>query len=215
MVDRLSAVRVAELVASGEAALVDLRPPADFARGHPRGALNVPFSARGLARRIRLVLPRGTGVVLLAPDAATAEAALGQLDDELPVRGVVEGGAAAWRAGALPEDALAEVGVEELARAEALTVIDVREPIEWESGHVPGALLIPLGRLRHELARVPRERRAVVICEAGVRSSTGASILQAAGFSDVAHVPAGTAGYRRAGLPLAVPDKAREGLAGA
>ena len=48
------------------------------------------------------------------------------------------------------------------------------------------------------LARPP----VVVICEAGVRSSSAASILQAEGFDGVSHVPEGTGGYRRAGLNL-------------
>jgi rhodanese-related sulfurtransferase len=85
-------------------------------------------------------------------------------------------------------------------------VVDVREPVEWTTGHVPGALLIPLGTLGSALPAVPRDRPIVTICEAGVRSCTAASILAAAGFTDVAHVPAGSSGYRRSGLPLAFPD---------
>lgn len=210
MAERLSARHAWELARRSDAVLVDLRVPAQFARGHPEGALNVPFSARGLATRLRVVLPSVAPVVLLAPDAVTAEAALAQLPSDVAVLGVVEGGMEGWRAAGLPEATLDEVGIDELARREDRVVVDVREPVEWESGHVPGALLIPLGRLRDELARVPRDRRAVVICEAGVRSSTGASLLQAAGFREVAHVPAGTAGYRRAGLPLAFPEPVPE-----
>ena len=71
----------------------------------------------------------------------------------------------------------------------------------------PGALLVPLGRLRDAMVSIPRGRHVVTICEAGVRSCTAASLLSAAGFADVAHVPAGSAGYRRSGLPLAFPSE--------
>ncbi len=86
--------------------------------------------------------------------------------------------------------------------AQAGVVLDVREPMEWETGHVPGALLISLGNLRRQLDRIPRSALVAVICEAGVRSCTAASILRAEGFQDVANAPEGTGGYRRAGLPL-------------
>ena len=81
-------------------------------------------------------------------------------------------------------------------------ILDVREPIEWEMGHVPGALLISLGDLREKINDVPSDKRIVVICEAGIRSSSAASVLLLEGFSNVAHVPEGTAGYRNAGLDL-------------
>lgn len=182
------------------ATLVDLRPPAEFASGHARGALSLPFSARGLARRLAVVLPAPARLVLVAPDVASAEAARAQLGEGgYEVEDVVGPEAVPAQA------SLETVDVSELAHLATdgrATVIDVREPEEWATGHVPGALLISLGRLRDELDRVPRGRRAVVICEAGVRSCTGASILLAAERTDVAHVPAGTSGYRRAGLPL-------------
>ena len=105
--------------------------------------------------------------------------------------------------------------MQELARspqADNTTVLDVREPIEWEMGHVPGAVLISLGSLRRQIHVVPRHGRIVVICEAGIRSSTAASVLQAEGFPKVANVSEGTGGYRRAGLPLEYPqDTTRAG----
>ncbi len=190
-----------------DAVVLDLHPPAAFARAHPVGALSVPFSARGLAERVRVALPPRADVILIAPDDATAEAAAAQLAAAgIAVRGVLEGGLDAWIAATLPVASLAEVAVDELPRrSPAVTVLDVREPVEWATGYVPGALRVPLGRLREELATIPREGRVVTICEAGVRSCVAASILASEGFSNVAHVPAGTSGYRRAGLPLAFP----------
>lgn len=206
----LAAVSPASARASAErggAVLLDLRPPAAFAHAHAAGALSVPFSARGLAERVRIAIPPGVSVILVAPDEAIAAAAATQLGAaSIDVRGVLGGGMDAWLTAALPVAAVAEVGVEELSRlGREVTVVDVREPLEWETGYVPGALRIPLGRLREEPPPAPRESRVVTICEAGVRSCSAASILASAGFTDVAHVPAGTSGYRQARLPLAFP----------
>lgn len=200
------------LAERGEVALLDVRAPAEFAHGHAPGALSVPFSPRGLATRARVAVPTGS-VVLIAPDEGVAAAVSAQLEEaSIAVRGVMEGGFAAWRAAGLPEAVVGEVAVQDLRRlGSGATVIDVREPLEWSTGHVPGALLIPLGDLRQALTSIPQDRGIVAICEAGIRSCTAASILAAAGFADVAHVPEGSSGYRRAGLPLAFPATEKVG----
>ena len=83
-----------------------------------------------------------------------------------------------------------------------LTVLDVREPIEWEMGHVPEATLISLGELHNRTIELPRDSKVAVICEAGIRSSTAVSFLKSIGFSSIVNVPDGTGGYRAAGFPL-------------
>ena len=188
------------------AVVVDLRAEADFARGHPRGAVSVPFSARGLAQRLAVVFEPGTAISLLAPEPAVASAALAQFQDTYPVIDVIDGDA--WRRIGLPEESLPDIAIgafAEAALARDLTVLDVREPMEWETGYAPGAILISLGSLHQRLEEIPRDALVAVICEAGLRSSTGASLLQAAGFLKVATVSEGMSGYRQAGLPLEFP----------
>ncbi len=200
--------RARDLPKADEAVVVvDLRPPSDFARGHPRGALSLPFSAKGLSQRLAVVVEPGTPVSLLASEPAIVSAALGQLRDAYRVIGVIDG--SAWRESGLLEESLPDIPIEgltEIGSSGDLTVLDVREPVEWETGYAPGAALIPLGSLRDRLEAVPRDNLVAVICEAGVRSSTGASLLQAAGFPTVATVSEGMSGYRRAGLPVVFPE---------
>ena len=198
-----------DLAARGELLLVDLRAPERFAAGHPAGAISVAFSARGLAERIANVTPESPSVALIAVDPAQAATAVGQLAAAgRGIAGVFLDDPAAWRAAAIPLAELTDLRVAALGEAPdaARVVLDVREPLEWESGYVPGALLLPLGRLRDRLACLPREREIAVICEAGIRSATAASLLLAAGFPRVANVGAGTAGYRRGRWPLAFPE---------
>ncbi len=194
------------------AVIVDLRPESDFARGHPRGAVSVPFSAKGLAQRLAVVLEPATEISLLASEPVVASAARAQLQDGYAVINVIDGDA--WRRIGVPEESLPDVPIGDLGEAALsrdLTVLDVREPMEWETGYAPGAILISLGTLHQRLEEIPREAVVAVICEAGVRSSTGASLLQAAGFPTVATVSEGMSGYRHAGLPLEFPGGQEQG----
>lgn len=65
------------------------------------------------------------------------------------------------------------------------TLIDVRQPGEYEEGHLPGARLIPVGELPDHIGELDPEKTAIVYCAAGVRSRAAASILERSGFSKV------------------------------
>ncbi len=64
-------------------------------------------------------------------------------------------------------------------------LVDVRQPGEYEKGHLPGATLIPLGQLPDRTAELDAAKTTIVYCGAGVRSRAAASILERAGFSEV------------------------------
>ena len=72
----------------------------------------------------------------------------------IAVSGMIEGGLSAWQAAGLPTASMGELSLEELVALEPsdkTVILDVREPMEWEIGHVPGATLIALGDLRREM----------------------------------------------------------------
>jgi rhodanese-related sulfurtransferase len=67
-------------------------------------------------------------------------------------------------------------------------IIDVREPYEYESGHVKGALNIPPDRLMSgavELKDVPKDTDIVVYCRSGSRSSVAMNILLGLGYTNI------------------------------
>jgi rhodanese-related sulfurtransferase len=64
-------------------------------------------------------------------------------------------------------------------------LLDVREAPEWEAGHAPEAVWIPMGELEARLAEVPRDRRIVAICRVGSRSRAVAQALLDAGYDAV------------------------------
>lgn len=68
------------------------------------------------------------------------------------------------------------------------TYIDVREPSEFASGHVDGAINIPLGSIGEsntELDELPKDRKIVLYCRSGARASLAKEQLQAMGYSNV------------------------------
>lgn len=65
-------------------------------------------------------------------------------------------------------------------------LVDVRTPLEFSEGHVPGALNIPLEELERRLAELGDGRRAIVLyCRSGRRSADAARRLRARGYQDV------------------------------
>lgn len=84
-------------------------------------------------------------------------------------------------------------------------LLDVREPHEFdgELGHLPGAVLLPLGALRARLAGLPKDRPLVMVCRSGGRSAQAALILESAGFAEVANLEGGMIRWRALGLPVA------------
>jgi rhodanese-related sulfurtransferase len=83
--------------------VIDLREPADFAAGHPRGAINLP-PGPGIGARAAGVLPHDPRVVLLATDRLQATETARQLlrVGVSRIDGFIGGGFAVWRAAGLP-----------------------------------------------------------------------------------------------------------------
>ena len=78
-------------------------------------------------------------------------------------------------------------------------VVDVREPYEWQEGHIPGSVHIPLGSPSTRLKELDPLREVVAVCRSGHRSITAAKILQQGGFSQVSSMVGGMISWRRRG----------------
>lgn len=85
-------------------------------------------------------------------------------------------------------------------------LLDVRQPGEYEQGHLPGAKLIPLGELQSRLGDVPGDKMTIVYCRSGNRSRSAVGILNGAGLDDVFNMEKGILGYR--GTVAAGPPEA-------
>jgi rhodanese-related sulfurtransferase len=81
-------------------------------------------------------------------------------------------------------------------------IVDVREPREWSGGHLPGARLVPLDRLRAAPETALPRDGILFVCAAGSRSQTAARLAEARGLTKVYNLSGGTRGWASAGLPL-------------
>ncbi|WP_369252664.1 rhodanese-like domain-containing protein [Streptomyces sp. R41] len=82
-------------------------------------------------------------------------------------------------------------------------LLDVREKSEWQAGHAPAAVHLPLGSLLAgaSLPRAAQGRPVVAICRGGHRSRQAAKALAGRGV-DVVDVRGGMTAWRQAGLPV-------------
>ena len=106
-------------------------------------------------------------------------------------------------------------GAFDAGRGDAV-LIDVREPAEFETGHIPGSINIPRGVLEFQVDAHPavanvsdpalshKERPIVVVCRTGGRAALSTVNLQRLGFSDVRSITGGVLAWGEAGLPLVV-----------
>jgi hydroxyacylglutathione hydrolase len=182
---------------------VDLRPAREFAAGHLKGSINVPLG-KSFLTWAGSVLPADRDLVLVAtaPLHAAAESAIGELrliglDRVLGV--LAPDGISSLSAG--PLETLASVPAAALGAgsSESRVVLDVRNRSEWEVGHIPGALHIPLAELTERLHELPADVPIAVHCQGGSRSAVAASVLEAGGFGQVSNVEGGYAAWVRAG----------------
>ncbi len=70
-------------------------------------------------------------------------------------------------------------------------LLDVRQPAEYRTFHLPGALLIPLNDLAERLAELDPERETIVYCRSGARSNAACQILRAENFRSVRNMTGG------------------------
>ncbi len=81
------------------------------------------------------------------------------------------------------------------------TLLDVREQDEWDAGHAPGAVHIPLGELVDRVGELPADARLLVVCHSGGRSARAMAWLNQAGH-DAVNLDGGMVDWARAGLPV-------------
>ena len=84
-------------------------------------------------------------------------------------------------------------------------LLDVREDDEWEAGHAPQAIHIPLGELAERVGEVPQDGDVYVVCRAGGRSARATMYLNQNGW-DAVNVAGGMQVWHQQGLPLVAAE---------
>ena len=103
-------------------------------------------------------------------------------------------------------------GIKQLGVADAVqlinrldaVIVDVREPGEFKSGHIPHARNIPVGQVEARLKELEKfkSRPILVSCASGNRSGTAGGVLRKAGFSEVYCLAGGMAAWQQAAMPV-------------
>lgn len=86
--------------------------------------------------------------------------------------------------------AIEPAAVQRRLEQEPLFLVDVREPDEWEEGHIEGATHIPLGELAQRLGELPRDRELIMVCRSGSRSGLACEYMESLGY-DVVNMTGG------------------------
>jgi rhodanese-related sulfurtransferase len=84
---------------------------------------------------------------------------------------------------------------------EGVTVLDVREPVEWHHGHIEGALHIPLTQVPDRVGELPVGQQLLVVCKVGGRSSQATAFLREKGFEAI-NLAGGMIDWVEAGRPM-------------
>ena len=179
--------------------VVDVRSVPQVAHGAIPGVLHIP-SGKSFATWAGWLIPYGKPVFLLADsESQAAEAAYDMamigLDD---VQGWVGASAIRFyeesRGRALITSQVSVIDTASASHSDDVTILDVRARSEFDHGHIPGAINIPLCHLANEIAHVPN-KPLIVHCAGGTRSMIALSILTKHGFKNVRNMPGGFSEY--------------------
>jgi hydroxyacylglutathione hydrolase len=189
--------------------VLDARSAAEFGAGHVPGSMHIALSGQ-YASWAGILIGLDQPLILVAADAARIEESrmrLARVGMENVV-GYLEHGVDAWQRAGLPLAQVPHISVLDLqqqlvSHPGAWQVLDVRKQAEWDAGHIEGAFLKPLDRLRTMLSDLDPAKPVAVHCKSGFRSSIATSVLQQAGFEQVLNVTGGFDAWQAQELPFA------------
>lgn len=161
--------------------LIDIRGRIAFANRHIRGSYNIEFGD-SVATYVGWLVPWEEPLVFIADNSSEADKANEQLS--LIGKDNSTGKATADRLNSIMNASYAVKDFSDLKEQDlhSISVVDVRRNSEWDKGHIPEAIHVPLHELRNKLDLIPRDRAVWVHCAAGYRAAMGASILSGSSY---------------------------------
>ncbi|MCH8920909.1 MAG: rhodanese-like domain-containing protein [Chloroflexi bacterium] len=104
-----------------------------------------------------------------------------------------------------PREPFSRISVDEgkeLMSSGNVAVIDVREPHEYNAGHVPNATLIPVATVFARKEELPRDKDIIFVCGVGQRSALACEMAAAAGLTRLFNLEGGTEAWVKSGQPV-------------
>lgn len=198
------------LLADKDVQLLDTRNMLGFGGGHIAGALNIGYSASVSMWGGWLLDPKRP-VAIVTPSQGKATEVMRWL-----VRvgiekfaGTLQGGMDEWTKQAGEFASIGQMPVQELRKQlgnKDLQILDVRQPTEWDHGHLPNARYMFLPEIPKRMGELDQSKPVVTYCGTGYRASIAASLLKRGGFN-VSSVPGSFDAWLAAKYDVVVPEK--------
>jgi len=198
-----------ETAANATGALIlDTRDAQHFAKGFIPNAINIGIDG-SFAPWAGALIPDITQQILSVADVGREEEVVTRLarvgyDHTI---GYLQGGFDAWKQAGKETDKVTSImadGLVEIQTADAdITILDVRKQSEYQAGHVPGAINLPLDNINEQIIEVDKNKTYYVHCAGGYRSMIFVSILKSRGFEKMINVEGGFKAIMESGKIMA------------
>lgn len=187
------------------ALVLDTRIPDDFEKGFIPGSINIGLNGM-FAIWAGTVLDINRNLILVCDEGKVEESLtrLARVGYE-KVDGFLIGGFETWKSSGKKIDSIVSIEPSLFAEkvSSGVSVLDVRKISEAETGHIPGAQVIPLSELEENLQEINPGETVYVHCAGGYRSMIASSILKSKGFHNVVNVRHGWSKIKDSGVPIA------------
>ena len=199
------------LIAGEGIQLLDTRNMLGFGGGHIAGALNIGHSPSVSMWGGWLLDPKRPIAMVTPAQGPPLEVVRWLVRVGLEkFAGILNGGMDAWTKEAGDFTTVKQMSVHDLNKQTNntnLQILDVRQPTEWDQGHLPNARYMFLPEIEKRMGELEKSKPVVVYCGTGYRASIASSLLKRGGF-DVSSVPGSFEGWLAAGYDVVVPDSA-------
>ena len=199
----LSVLQVERAVAKG-ARIVDTRTPTAFGAAFIPGSLNIGLTPNSV-NWLGMVLEAETDIVVVADSPADARetAHLFRRAGYDRLIGYAGDGISSWAFQGKPLDHLPQLTPDSLRHVLEKyadhVVLDVRTDAEWQSGHIEGALHVPISNLIKDGVDLDKHRHVTAVCRSGYRSNIAGSFLKSRGYEQVFSLIGGMTAWNASG----------------
>lgn len=185
------------------ALILDTRDPQIFAQGFVPNSIFIGIDG-SFAPWVGAMIPDIRQQILIVADVGREEEVitrLARVGYDYTI-GYLKGGYEAWKAAGKEIDRIVSISPEELAEnlvKENAQVVDVRKESEYQSGHLPDAILAPLDFVNDSMNLIDKDKKYYVHCAAGYRSMIFNSILRARGYDNLVDIKGGFKAIKESG----------------
>lgn len=189
--------------AQREGALVlDVRPPAEFIKGFVPSSLNIGINGQFAVWVGTIIQDLHQPIILVTPEGREEEAVtrLARVGYDNCI-GYLNGGFDAWKNTGKKVNTITSVTADEVAQnINAIHLVDVRKPGEYEAGHIENVTFMPLDFMA-DSCDLAKDKTYHVHCAGGYRSVIAISLLMQQGYTNLIDVAGGYAHLKNTALP--------------